>query len=459
MKKIHLLLCAAALLTACQNGNPSSSSAEASLPESENVASVEITLSLSASSLSLKEGETANLKAESNARSVVFSSDDPSIASVSSAGLILAKKAGNTTIRAKAGDKEATCAVTVLAEDAGDKISVPEKVTAIVGSDPVDIGAKLLKNGQEDASATFTYASSDETIATVSVDGKLTAVSAGQAEITVSSGDSSATLLADVYTGEIKTPQQWLAMFSHGAEWGIRYTVTADLDFTGTSYIGPGLAAGVESDTPFCAEVSGNRHILKNIFFPSGLVGTVSLFGPYTGAYVHDLSFENVTFPSDCAASIFSPRAKKDNGGSHAKLDANGNRVSMATRFENVFVEAELKSSFYGLAERLYGCDFSEVFVSLKTEEGHSLSSSNPAISVNPYNWGGSLIEGMVIYCQGQSLVDFTNPGDMGSKTIDLGKYAFASAKMEAIYQGYRLLSSDVWDFSSNALPSLKAAE
>ena len=99
-------------------------------------------VTLSASSLSLKEGETKTLTATvapANAtnKAVTWTTSSAAVATVSASGAVTAVKAGTATITVKTtdGSKTATCAVTVTAADVAAKITTqPANVTVNVGS-------------------------------------------------------------------------------------------------------------------------------------------------------------------------------------------------------------------------------------------------------------------------------------------------------------------------------------
>ena len=123
-------------------------------------------------------------------KTVSWSTSDASIATVDTEGNVTAISVGEATITATCGDKSATCKVTVypiLAESITlDKteltltIGASEKLTATVL--PEDVTDK-----------TVTWSTSDASIATVDNEGNVTAVSVGEATITATCGDKSAT--------------------------------------------------------------------------------------------------------------------------------------------------------------------------------------------------------------------------------------------------------------------------
>ena len=61
----------------------------------------------------IKNGKTVSFKVTGTKKTVTFTSDDKSIATVNSKGLVKGIKAGKTSIRIKIGDKSYVCEVTV----------------------------------------------------------------------------------------------------------------------------------------------------------------------------------------------------------------------------------------------------------------------------------------------------------------------------------------------------------
>ena len=142
--------------------------------------------SFEVASLSLKTGEKHQLKIIDkdghSPSSVTYTSDDPTIASVSATGLVEAKNVGNTNIKAQIPGGTLTCTV-----------QVAQKYTYSLDKTALDlaVGASetltLVTNPAGGTSRPHTFTSSDPTIATVDGgNGKVTGVGKGTATITCS---------------------------------------------------------------------------------------------------------------------------------------------------------------------------------------------------------------------------------------------------------------------------------
>ena len=115
---------------------------------------------------------------------LIWTSDDETVAAVDENGLVTAVGAGETTIRvsAREGELSGSCVVTVVVT-ARDLV-LPDTLELVLnGQNSANLNASATP---EDATGvTFTYTSSDETVATVDETGLVTAVANGEADITV----------------------------------------------------------------------------------------------------------------------------------------------------------------------------------------------------------------------------------------------------------------------------------
>ena len=157
-------------------------------------------VTLNQATLALKTGETGTLTATvqpSNAtnKTVTWSSSNTSVATVTN-GTVTAVAEGTATITATAGGKSATCQVTVS------KKVVPVTAIEFIETDhSVYIGKSIqlsIKKTPIDATDVPVLTSSDESIATVDENWKVTGVSLGKVTITAAVGDKKATYSVEV---------------------------------------------------------------------------------------------------------------------------------------------------------------------------------------------------------------------------------------------------------------------
>ncbi len=122
-------------------------------------------------------------------QTVIWRSADESIAVVSNNGVVSAVKPGSTVITATAGDITEICAVEVQAE--GDipveSLTLDREVLEMTeGDDPVSMMATVAP--EYATNRNVIWKSTNDKVATVSEDGVVTAVGAGEAEITATAG-------------------------------------------------------------------------------------------------------------------------------------------------------------------------------------------------------------------------------------------------------------------------------
>jgi len=148
-------------------------------------------LTLSKTEVTLKVGEkvaiTYKVEPQDTTDQVAaFASDDEAIATVSAEGEIEAVAEGETVVKVSLGGLEEEVAVTVIPADilpASVRIKPLESNDLVVGETLQLEGFILPADAVQDA---FVWASSDEAVATVSAEGLVTALAAGEVEISLS---------------------------------------------------------------------------------------------------------------------------------------------------------------------------------------------------------------------------------------------------------------------------------
>lgn len=158
-------------------------------------------------------------------KTVAWSSSDSTVASVDNNGIVTAVKPGSAVITAKVGNYQAACAVTV---DAPLKEIVPEKaIIDMVKKQTANIAYSVVPADTTD-SKDVTYTSSDETVATVNSDGKVTAKKAGQATVTIT-GANGIKATVTVNVSEIPVNEVVLSAQDEIIEAGAKKAITAIL--------------------------------------------------------------------------------------------------------------------------------------------------------------------------------------------------------------------------------------
>ena len=170
-------------LSACKGGK-----------EEKAVPVVEV--SVTPASLALTEGETASLRAavlpsDATEYTLTWSSSDAGVATISQDGIVAAIKAGSATITASAGGKSGTCSIVVAAKVIPvEKIELDQTELSLEEGETADLIATVAPSDATDP--TVTWSTSDPEVATVSGQGKVTALKAGSAIITARAGDKTA---------------------------------------------------------------------------------------------------------------------------------------------------------------------------------------------------------------------------------------------------------------------------
>ena len=187
---------------------------------------------LNQTTLELKAGNTATLTATVNPESatdktVTWTSDKPEIAAVEG-GTVTAKAEGTATITAKAGDKTATCTVTVTKADVAvesvtlDKTSLDLKV-----GNNATLTATVSPEGATNKDVTWT--SDNPEVAAVE-GGTVTAKAEGTAIITAKAGDKTATCTVTVAKADVEVESVTLDKNSLDLKTGDNTTLTATVN-------------------------------------------------------------------------------------------------------------------------------------------------------------------------------------------------------------------------------------
>lgn len=157
-------------------------------------------IALNKTALSLTAGGSEQLEATvqpaDTTDTVKWSSNKPDIAKVDSTGKVTAVAAGEAVITAKAGDKTATCTVTVTAAPKpATGITLDKTALALIVGGSEQLTAKP---EPADTTDTVQWSSGNTDVAKVDSTGKVTAVGTGTATITAKVGNHTAECTVDV---------------------------------------------------------------------------------------------------------------------------------------------------------------------------------------------------------------------------------------------------------------------
>ena len=205
-------------------------SAECVVTVSRNVIPVKEVI-LSETSLTLKEGESYTLTAtvtpaDATERTVTWKSGNPDVATVSDEGKIEAVHAGICIITASAGGKVSECMITVTSETiAVEQITLSATSLSLKLGDSRTLTATVIPSDATDSQVT--WSSSDPSVATVSDQGEVTAVRAGNCTITATAGGKSAACTVTVSAKEIPVERITLSSTSLSLKEGDSHRLTA----------------------------------------------------------------------------------------------------------------------------------------------------------------------------------------------------------------------------------------
>ena len=171
------------------------------------IARKQVGVTLNKTSLSLKVGESEQLTATGpSGQALVWSSSKSEVASVSNDGIVNAHKPGTATITVKTADgkSSATATVTVTDRDGVTVTISPTNVTLEKGA-TVTLSVEVTVSGSI-TDKTVKWSSSNESVAKVDSNGKVTAVGPGSATITATSNadkNQKATCAVEVKSGVV----------------------------------------------------------------------------------------------------------------------------------------------------------------------------------------------------------------------------------------------------------------
>ena len=151
-------------------------------------------VTLNTSALSLYKGEsetlTATVKPENaEDKTVTWSSSDNTCVSVDGTGKVTAIAIGQAAVTARAGEKSATCQVTVTGVPV-ESITLDKETHEMQAGETVTLEATVNPDNTDDKIVTWT--SSETAVATVN-DGTVSAIAAGKTVITAKAGEKTAT--------------------------------------------------------------------------------------------------------------------------------------------------------------------------------------------------------------------------------------------------------------------------
>jgi hypothetical protein len=194
--------------------------------------------------------------------SVSWSTSDPSVATVSSAGLVTAATNGTATITGTSGSASATASATVAQVAASVELIHTELTFTSQGeTHQLDFTVKDA-NDHVISAATVTWSSSDNTVATVSSEGLVTAGAIGTATITGTSGSASGTASVTVQEEAATLPDTEIdsgpATGSTQRESETAFSFFSDqfdTDFECSLDGGAWSACGITSETDFISKI------------------------------------------------------------------------------------------------------------------------------------------------------------------------------------------------------------
>ena len=181
-------------------------------------------------------------------------SDDPTVATVDSEGVITAQMNGETLVTVTHGELSAAVTVTVE-QNAGQIVVVPESVTLSAIGESIVVSVSVFDaNDMEILDADLTWTSDDPSVASVDDQGVVTAHMSGETLVTVTSGNlsTSVTVTVELQTNRIVVSPESVYLTSIGE----MIQLTASVRDADEMEI-PGVGLTLTSEDPAVASVDG----------------------------------------------------------------------------------------------------------------------------------------------------------------------------------------------------------
>ena len=187
-----------------------------------NVLSVGDVIDFSRDNINLFSGQTYQLTLKADASAESYSSSDPDIVSVSSSGIVTANAVGVSTITVSdSSGNQATCTVNVRSGASPQSVELETQLIQMTEGESRTLKAKVLP--ADTADTRMRFFSSDESVAKVDQDGKITSEKAGVTVITVESASSAVSSKCMVKVSSKKGRSGFEASLN-----GTLYTVAGD---------------------------------------------------------------------------------------------------------------------------------------------------------------------------------------------------------------------------------------
>ena len=177
--------------------------------------------SLNLTKITINIGDTVDLDVTNTDKTAVWTSYNENIAKVDQNGEVTALRKGKTTIKARIGFEAVRCTVTVV--DPGIKLN---RTVATIYSGGTSTNTVQLKATVTGATKEVTWTSSNETVACVDQQGKVTSVSAGTAIISATANGKSVSCTVTVKESSISLNMENMQLGTKGTGSSMKLTTT-----------------------------------------------------------------------------------------------------------------------------------------------------------------------------------------------------------------------------------------